>query len=314
MGKLNKQSITSIVFLSLGGLFLLIAILGRFIFNPGTLMYELSVESIGKFFDIIDFFETKLPAIVETLAIIVFLWLLGKAIAFILKLISVEGKKSKTIANIISSTIKYGLLLIGAFLVLSAWGVETPTLLASLGILGLAISFGAQNLIEDILAGLFIIFEDQFEINDIIQIDGFRGKVTEIGLRTTKFEDVNGDIKIINNSDIRGAINTTNKLSPAICDISVSYGANLKAVEDVIKANLDRIKKNIPHIIEGPFYFGVESLAESSVVLRIYSKCDEENKYSVRRQLNREMKLIFDENNIEIPFNQIVVHQVKEGQ
>ncbi len=313
MGKLNKQSITSIVFLSLGGLFLLIAILGRFIFNPGTLMYELSVESIGKFFDIIDFFETKLPAIVETLAIIVFLWLLGKAIGFILKLISVEGKKSKTIANIISSTIKYGLLLIGAFLVLSAWGVETPTLLASLGILGLAISFGAQNLIEDILAGLFIIFEDQFEINDIIQIDGFRGKVTEIGLRTTKFEDVNGDIKIINNSDIRGAINTTNKLSPAICDISVSYGANLKAVEDVIKANLDRIKKNIPHIIEGPFYFGVESLAESSVVLRIYSKCDEENKYSVRRQLNREMKLIFDENNIEIPFNQIVVHQSKEA-
>ena len=81
----------------------------------------------------------------------------------------------------------------------------------------------------------------------------------------------------------------------------------------MIKANLDRIKKNIPHIIEGPFYFGVESLAESKVVLRIYSKCDEENKYSVRRQLNREMKLIFDENNIKIPFNQIVVHQSKEA-
>lgn len=314
MAKLNQKSITSIIFLTLGGLFLLIAILGRFIFNPGTLMYELSVESIGKFFDIIDFFETKLPAIVETLAIIVFLWLLGKAIGLLLKLFSLEGKKSKTIANIVSSTIKYGLLLIGAFLVLSAWGVETPTLLASLGILGLAISFGAQNLIEDILAGLFIIFEDQFEINDIIQIDGFRGKVTEIGLRTTKFEDVNGDIKIINNSDIRGAINTTNKLSPAICDVSVSYGANLKEVEDIIKANLERIKKNVPNIKEGPFYFGVESLAESAVVLRVYSKCDEENKYSVRRQLNREMKLIFDENNIEIPFNQIVVHQIKEGQ
>ena len=103
-----------------------------------------------------------------------------EVIMFILKLISVEGKKSKTIANIISSTIKYGLLLIGAFLVLSAWGVETPTLLASLGILGLAISFGAQNLIEDILAGLFITFEDQFEINDIIQIDGLEEKLQRL--------------------------------------------------------------------------------------------------------------------------------------
>lgn len=313
MDKLNKKSIMTIIFVGLGFMFLIVSMLGRFIFSPGTLLHELSVESIGKFFDFIRFFETRLSAIVETLSIIVFLWLVSKGLILLIKILGPKSKKSQTILNLITSTIKYGTLMIGLFLVLSAWGVETPTLLASLGILGLAVSFGAQNLIEDILAGLFIIFEDQFEINDIIQIDNFRGKVVEIGLRTTKFEDVNGDVKIINNSDIRGAINTTNKLSPAICDISVSYDANLKQVEDVIKQNLNRIKDNIPNIKEGPYYYGVESLAESSVVLRIYAKCNEEHKYNVRRQLNREMKLIFDENNIVIPFNQIVVHQSKEA-
>ena len=172
--------------------------------------------------------------------------------------------------------------------------------------------FGAQSLVEDMLSGLFIIFEDQFEINHIIQIGDFRGRVTDIGVRVTKFEDVNGDIKIINNSDIRGAINTTNKLSPAICDVSVSYGANLKSIEEVIKANLYKIKENFPNIKEGPFYYGVQELGVFGVLLRNYAKCEELDKYGVRRQLNREIKLIFDENNIEIPFNQIVVHQAKE--
>lgn len=310
--KLNKKQITTIVFGSLAGIFLLLAILGKYIFKPGTLLYELSADNIGKFFGIVDFFENNVPNIVETIAVVVFLWVISKVFELVLKLITLRGKKSRTIANLLASMIKYGVLIVGAFLILSAWGVQTPTLLASLGILGLALTFGAQSLVEDILAGLFIIFEDQFEINDIIQIGDFRGRVIDIGVRVTKFEDINGDIKIINNSDIRGAINTTNKLSPAICDVSVSYGANLKDIEEVIKKNLHRLKEAIPHIKEGPFYYGVQELGASGVVLRIYAKCDENDKYGVRRQLNREIKLIFDENNIEIPFNQIVVHQAKE--
>lgn len=252
--KLNKKQITTIVFGSLAGVFLILAILGKYIFKPGTLLYEISADNIGKFFGVVDFFENNIPNIVETVAVIVFLWVVSKLSELLLKVVTLKGKKSRTIANLLASMIKYGVLIVGAFLVLSAWGVSTPTLLASLGILGLALTFGAQSLVEDILSGLFIIFEDQFEINDIIQIGDFRGRVTDIGVRVTKFEDVNGDIKIINNSDIRGAINTTNKLSPAICDVSVSYGANLKSIEEVIKANLHKIKENIPNIKEGPFY------------------------------------------------------------
>src|SRR5690606_6681489 len=101
---------------------------------------------------------------------------------------------------------------------LSAWGVQTTTLLAGAGIVGLALSFGAQSLIEDVISGLFIIFEEQFLIGDVIEIGSFRGVVTDIGIRVTKFEDINGDIRTINNSDIRSAINTSSHLSPAICD------------------------------------------------------------------------------------------------
>ena len=212
-----------------------------------------------------------------------------------------------------SSFIKYLIVIIAMFLILSAWGVQTPTLLAGAGILGLAISFGAQSLIEDIFCGLFIIFEKQFAVGDVIQISGMRGTVREIGIRITKIEDKEGDILIINNSDIRGAINTSSSLSVAICVISINYSEDLEKVEKIINENLEEIGKNIPAIKQGPFYTGVDALADSSVVLRILAKCEELEKYKVARALNREMKLLFDRNNIGIPFPQLVIHQEEEN-
>jgi len=199
--------------------------------------------------------------------------------------------------------------IIAFFLILSAWGVETPTLLAGAGIIGLALSFGAQSLIEDIFAGLFIIFEKQFVVGDIIQVGNLRGTVKEIGIRISKIEDLNGDVLIINNSDIRGAINTSCSLSVSICDISVEYGADLEKIEEVIKSHLPEIKKNIPLIVEGPFYVGVDQLADSAVVIRVTAKTEEINRNRVRRELNRELKLLFDKHQINIPFPQLVVTQ-----
>jgi small conductance mechanosensitive channel len=220
--------------------------------------------------------------------------------------------QSSTIWVIIKSIFKYLTSIVAVFLVLSVWGVDTPTLLIGAGIVGLAISFGAQSLIEDVIAGLFIIFEKQFMIGDIIQVNNFRGRVTEIGIRTTSLEDLNGDILIINNSDVRMIVNTSANLSPAICDISVSYGQDLEYIEGVINQALPHLKEKISDIVEGPFYKGVQQLGDSSVVLRIYAKTEETKKYQVVRDLNREMKLLFDQNKISIPFPQIVVHHEKD--
>jgi small conductance mechanosensitive channel len=265
-------------------------------------------NTVGKFFNVANLFVNNSMAIIETLVIVFFVWALNEIIKYVVDLLIKKFRTKSTIWIIIRSIFKYGSVIVGVFLALSAWGVQTPTLLAGAGILGLALSFGAQSLIEDVIAGLFIIFEKQFQVGDIIQAHGFRGKVTEIGVRTTTLVDVNGDVLIINNSDLRQTINTSANLSPAICDISIAYDEDIERVEKIILANIEDLKKRIPDIVEGPFYRGVQSLSDSSVVIRMYARTDELKKYQVTRDLNKEMKLLFDRNGIQIPFNQLVVH------
>ncbi|MDD3382122.1 MAG: mechanosensitive ion channel family protein [Bacilli bacterium] len=276
---------------------------------PNTTFATIINNSIGKFFNIVDFFKNNYVVIIESVAIIFFVWVINRAVMFLFDLITRKGQRSETIGRLLSSFIRYTFVIVAIFLILSAWGVQTPTLLAGAGIIGLSISFGAQSLIEDIIAGLFIIFEKQFMVGDIIQVNGMRGTVKEIGIRVTKIEDLFGDVLIINNSDIRGAINTSCSPSVAICDISIGYDADVEKVEEIIKTNLDQIKKNISHIKSGPTYLGVQKLADSSVVLRVIAKTDEVHKFDVNRALNKEMKVLFDKNNIEIPFAQVVIHQ-----
>jgi len=220
-----------------------------------------------------------------------------------------RGHRSETIGNLILSTVKYVSVIAAIFLILSAWGVQTPTLLAGAGIIGLAISFGAQSLIEDIFAGLFIIFEKQFAVGDVIEIGDFRGVVKELGLRITKFEDVNGDIKMINNSDIRGAINSSNALSQAICEIAISYNQDIEKFEEFMKAHVKDMKETISTIKKGPFYDGIEEFGDSGITIRVVAWVKETDRLHTVREMNKHLKIMFDKNNIEIPFPQIVVHK-----
>jgi len=186
--------------------------------------------------------------------------------------------------------------------------VNTTALVASVGIMALIIGLGAQSLIADVIAGLFIVFEGEYKVGDIIVIDGWRGTVLEIGIRSTRIVDAGGNVKIINNHAISAVINQTKQLSVAKAYIGIEYGESLQRVELVIKNNLANIKKNIPQIVEGPFYKGVDALGESSVDLLFMANCKEEDIYIVQRAMNRELKLLFDQNNINIPFPQVVVN------
>lgn len=309
----KKEKLNLIIVLGVVFVLLLVSILGPIIF-PNTTFANIIDNSVGKFFNLFDFFKNNYVVLIETLAIIFFMWLISKLLLIIVSIFKAKSFRGTTIANLINSTIKYLAFIIAIFLILSSWGVQTPTLLAGAGIIGLAISFGAQSLIEDIFSGLFIIFERQYSVGDIIQIGDFRGTVKEISLRVTKFEDINGDIKIINNSDIRGAINTTTSLSKAICEISIGYDEDIERVELIINKNLHEIRNNIPKIVEGPYYVGVQNLGDSSVVLRIIALVNENDRYNVARSLNREMKILFDKNNVSIPFPQLVVHEAKKNE
>lgn len=234
-------------------------------------------------------------------------------IRFILKGIGPKLKRGQALANLLSSFAKYLGAIILIFAILGTVGVDTTVLLASAGILSLIVGLGAQPLIEDIFAGIFIVFERTFEIGDIIVVDGFRGTVKEMGIRTTKIEDAGGDVKVINNSDIRTLINMTSKLSTAVCDISISYNEDIEKVEQVLNENLGKIKEKYKAIVNGPTYVGVQSLADSAVIIRITAECNEMMRYQVQRDINREVKIIFEKNNIQIPYPQIVVHDAKDN-
>lgn len=307
----KKEKVRVIILSSIIFLFLILGMLVPILF-PGTLFAGIISNSIGKFFNLIAFFSNNYVTILESVTIIIFVWIINRVLLFLVEILTKSGTRSETIGNLMKSVVKYISVILAFFLILSAWNVPTPTLLAGAGILGLALSFGAQSLIEDVISGLFIIFEKQFSVGDVIQIEDFRGIVREIGIRTTKFEDLNGDIKILNNSDIRGAINTSNQLSTAICHISISYAEDIQKVEEIIHKNLESIKQAIPAIEEGPYYKGVETLGDSSVVIRVQAKVKELKRFQTVRDLNREMKLLFDKYNIQIPFPQLVVHQEKE--
>jgi len=309
--KSKQEQIRLIIIGSVIILFILLGSLADVLF-PNTTFSNIISQSIGKFFNMVKFVKNQYVTILESITIFIFVWVLNHVLLFLVNLLTKKGHRGETIGKLMASVIRYLSFIIAFFLVLSAWGVETPTLLAGAGIIGLGLSFGAQSLIEDIIAGLFIIFEKQFVVGHIVEINDRRGIVREIGIRTTKIEDLNGDVLIINNSDIRGIINTSIELSTAISDVGIEYSEDIHKVEALLQKNLVEMKKKIPEIIEGPYYMGVEALADSSVVVRLQARCDEINKNRVRRAMNREIKLLFDQEGINIPFNQLVVHEIEE--
>ena len=249
---------------------------------------------------------------IRSLSLIFFILSISFIVRLVLNLIARPLKKGAAVLNLIASLIKYAAVILLIFLILSTFKVDTVTLLVSAGVVSLVIGLGAQSLISDVIAGLFIVFENVFDIGDIIVVDGFRGTVKEIGVRTTQIEDWAGNIKVVNNSDIRSLVNMTSELSTCFVECSIEYGESIERVENVIKDNLSRIKENIPDIIEGPFYKGVSQLGDSGVSLAFVATCKENNRFQVERDIRRQLKLIFDENDVGIPFPQVTINQPKK--
>lgn len=273
---------------------------GSFMFSPMSLFWR-SLNIFGN--------AGEFSPVIRIISYVIFFLSVSWAVRLILKLLAKPLKKGKAVIDITCSLIKYTAIIVLLFFILRTVGVDTSAILAGIGIIGLIVGLGAQPLIADIIAGLFIVFENVFDVGDIIVVDGFRGTVKEIGIRTTQIVDAGGNIKIINNSDLKTIINMTNQLSLAVCDIGIEYGESLERVEAILKNNLSLIKEAIPDIKDGPFYKGVAELGDSAVIIRFVANCDESTKYQVERDMNRQFKLLFDKNNINIPFPQVVINQ-----
>lgn len=249
------------------------------------------------------------PAFFKCIVILTVAIAFGIVLYYLGNVKKLGNQKITTVFILIINFLKWVTVIIAIFLILSAIGLSSEFSAAGAGIVALIIGLGSQSLVADILAGIFIVFEGDYQVGDIVILDGWRGEIQAIGVRTTKLMDAGGNMKIVNNSDIRSIINQTKEISVAKCVVSTKYEDRIENIEAIISDNLDKIKENIPGIIEGPFYKGVTELGTSSVDLLFIAKCREQDIYQVQRDLNRQIKILFDDNNIGIPFPQIVVHK-----
>ena len=252
--------------------------------------------------------------IVSLLFMIAACWAVYRIIMWIFSKIKLKSRHAETIKGLLANVVRYGIVIFAIIYGLNLLGADILTVIASLGILALVIGFGAQSLIEDIFAGLFILFEGRFYVGDIISVDGFRGTVQSIGIVSTKIADAGGNIRAINNSDIRVLTNLSEVSSVAVSVVSIAYGADLLKAEKVITDMLQTLPERYPQYYPvPPRYVGVETLNESSVDLKVIADVEESNIYMARRILNRELKLALDAGGIEIPFPQVVVWYGKEN-
>ena len=257
---------------------------------------------VGSLIDIS--FDTILKIIIA----VAFIQVVGGVLIVVLSLFKNKSGRVGTMSTVLISIIKYSMRIIGFCWVLTIIGVNVSTIFASIGILALIIGFGAESLVADIVTGVFVLFENEYNIGDIIEVDGFRGTVTEIGIRTVSIQDSGGNIKIINNSDLKNIINRSNQKSTAVCDIGVAYETDLEEFDKLVIKIIDEITDRNPEAFKsGIKYLGVQELGDFSITLRFAAEAEENKVFATRRLLNKELKIAFDRHNVSIPFPQIQV-------
>lgn len=250
------------------------------------------------------------PKLIQAVRIVTVILIITAVALFVINKTLCKNQRQITVARLVNNMIRVVVAVIIVIAVLAVWGIDTTALITGAGVITLIVGLGMQSLISDVVAGLFIVFENEFNVGDIVTIDGFRGTVVSIGIRTTKLEAL-GNIKIVNNSDIRGVLNQSVKLSTAKALIDIEYGESLERVEQVVKEKLPDVK--IDGISGEISYDGVAALGASGVTLQFTAECYEGDIFVVQREMNKRLKTMFDENGIGIPFNQLVVHMATDG-
>ena len=217
--------------------------------------------------------------------------------------------RGSTLVSIISSIFRYVAVMLILCWGLAILGVNVSTIIASVGVLALIIGFGAESLIEDVITGLFMLLENQYNVGDIVEVSGFRGVVSNISIRTTAITDISGNIKIINNSDMKNILNRSSIISKAASEIAIPYATDLEKLESEIPALMKEIyEKNSDVMKSEPVYLGVQSLADSSIVLKFVVDVSESDIYKGPRLLNHDILLGFRKLGVECPFPQVDVH------
>ena len=243
------------------------------------------------------------------------------------RLISFGGKKdnsefkkrSETLGSVLHNILKILILILGTMMILTELGIEIGPILAAAGIIGLAVGFGAQHVVQDVISGFFILMEDQIRIGDIVQIADKGGVVEKVNVRMTILRDVAGNVHYIRNGQINVVTNMTKDFSRYVFEIGVAYRENIDRVIEVIKEidtdlrSDEEFKNDILDPIE---VLGLDQFADSAIVVKARTKTKPSKQWRIGREFNRRLKKRFDELNIEIPFPHTTIYfgENKDGE
>lgn len=222
-------------------------------------------------------------------------------------------RKADTLSELLKSILRYAAYFIAIMWIFESLGFDLTTVIAITGAAGVAIGFGAQNLVKDIISGFFILFEDQFAVGDYIVVDGMSGIVETLGLRITKLRDFSGDLHIIPNGSILKVTNKSRGNMRALVDIQIAYEEDIDNAIEVIKNVSEEMKKEFNQLVSGPEVVGVTNLGDFGVTIRIIAKTPPMEQWGIEAELRKRLKNALDEAGIEIPYpKRVLVENRKE--
>ena len=218
-------------------------------------------------------------------------------------------RRADTLSELIQTTLNFIVWFIIIMISLDVLGVNITPILASAGVVGLAIGFGSQNLVKDVVAGFFHFLDNNYNLGEVIQVNGFTGTVTQMNLRMVHLTDAFGAEMIINQGSIGSLINWSRNQTTAVIDFGVAYDTDLKKLSDIMEAFVQSLPEKITDLVEAPRFLGVMELADSSINCRILAKTEAGNHWAAGRKIRQELVAALNEHAIEIPFPHVVVSQ-----
>ena len=254
-----------------------------------------------------------LPIVNIIIGVVVYL-ILKKLLSKILEKKNIKGsqlQKINTAKALLRNIVKYIIILLVVLSILSVFGVNVRSILTGLGIGTAIIGLAFQDFAKDIIAGISIISEGLYDVGDVVEVDGFTGEVISFGLRTTRIKNFKGATKIISNHYMDNIINYSNNNSLAVRDISIAYETKEEDIEKAFELISKKLNGKVPFAKKDIEFWGVNDLSDSSVVYRIVVETEPMKQFTAERYLRKEIKKIFDENHIKIPYQQIEVHNGK---
>jgi small conductance mechanosensitive channel len=272
---------------------------------------------ITRFFD--RFFEwaftSGMRIFIIAVAMLVLLALLKRGVEKLSRLyggtLPMRAKRAYTLTHIVRDVARIMILFIGMTMILSEGGIDLKPLLAAAGLGGLAIGFGAQSLVKDLISGFFILWEDSVRVGDVVEVAGVSGVVEEVELRTIRLRDASGNLHVVPNGVIDKVKNLTKDYSYYLFDIRVGYRENVDEVMDVLREVAEDLRQDsgfANDIMEPLEMWGVDRFTDSAVMIQCRIKTEPLKQWRVGREMNRRIKTTFESKGIEIPFPQQTIY------